>query len=100
MIPRQQISLLQGDEEAATRLANALLESQDKKASVEYYRKAVVARLTFAEKSPNSIANRGLLPERYTNLAKALASSDREDAFKQYGNAIELLLAPYFQRSK
>jgi len=77
-----------------------VLESQDKEAAVEYYRKAVVARLTFAEKSPNSIANRGLLPERYTNLAKSLASSDREGGLKQYGNAMELLLAPYFQRSK
>ena len=44
-----------------------------------------------SEKRPNSGANRGALAECYTNLAKALGPSDREDALKQYGNAVELL---------
>jgi len=74
-----------------TRLANCLLDRADRKAAIEFYRKAVAARLTFSEKSPNSNSNRGALAECYSNLAKALASNDRDDALKQYGNAIELL---------
>ena len=74
-----------------TLLANCLLDSADKKSAVEYYRKAVAARLTLLEKSPNSGMNRGALAECYTNLAKALGPSDPEDALKQYNAAIELL---------
>jgi tetratricopeptide (TPR) repeat protein len=75
-----------------TLLAKCLLDSGDKKSAVEYYRKAVAARLTLSEKSPNSGANRAALAECYTNLAKALGPpSDSEDALKQYDNAIELL---------
>ncbi len=74
-----------------TLLANCLLDSADTKSAIEYYRKAVAARLRLLEKSPNSGTNRGALAECYTNLAKALGPSDREDALKQYGNAVELL---------
>lgn len=74
-----------------TLLANCLLDSGDTKSAIEYYRKAVAARLTLSEKSPNSNANRGALAECYANLAKALESSDREVALKQYSNAVELL---------
>ncbi len=74
-----------------TRLANCLLDSKDTKGAIAYYRKAIAARLTFLEKSPNSSTNRGLLAECYTNLARVLGASDREDALKQYGNAVELL---------
>ena len=73
------------------RLANCLMDSKDRKGAVEYYRKAVAARLVFAEKSPNSSANRRALAECYSSLAKALEPSDREDALKQYDNAVELL---------
>jgi len=74
-----------------TLIANCLLDSADTKSAIEYYRKAVAARLTLSEKSPNSGANRSALAECYTNLAKALGSSDYEDALKQYDDAIELL---------
>ncbi len=78
-----------------TLLARCLLDATDTKSAIEYYRKAVAARLTLLEKSPNSSSNRGALAECYTNLAKALApshrKSDREDALKQYNDAIELL---------
>ena len=74
-----------------TLLANCLLDSGDTKSAIEYYRKAVAARLTLSEKSPNSSANRGALAECYANLAKALESSDREAALKQYSNSVELL---------
>jgi tetratricopeptide (TPR) repeat protein len=74
-----------------TLLANCLLDSGDTKSAIEYYRKAVAARLTLSEKSPNSSANRGALAECYANLAKALGSSDRGAALKQYSNAVELL---------
>ena len=80
-----------------TLLASCLLnsDSADTKSAIEYYRKAVAARLTLSEKSPNSSSNRGALAECYTNLAKALApsrrQSDREDALKQYNDAVELL---------
>ena len=72
-------------------LANFLLDSADTKAAIEYYRKAVAARLALFEKSPNSRTNRGALAECYANLAKALETIDRSDALKQYANAIELL---------
>lgn len=74
-----------------TRLANCLLDSGKTKEAIEYYRKAVAARLAYAEKSHNSSMNRGALAECYANLAKALGPSDREEAFKQYNNAVELL---------
>src|SRR5262249_6786723 len=74
-----------------TRLANCLLDSASKKAAIEFYRKAVAARLTLSQRSPNSSANRGALAECYTNLAKALGPSNSADALKQYGNAAELL---------
>jgi tetratricopeptide (TPR) repeat protein len=73
------------------RLANCLLDSGNTKEAIEYYRKAVAARITYSEKSPNSSMNRGALAECYANLAKALGSRDREDALKQYSNAVELL---------
>jgi len=72
-------------------LANFLLDRADTKGAVEYYRKAVAARLTLAEKSPNNSANRGSLAACYASLAKALGQHDRADALKQYGDAIELL---------
>jgi len=74
-----------------TRLANCLLDSGDRKVAAEYYRKAVNARLTLAEKSPGSNWNRGSLAECYTNLAKALGPDNPGDALKQYNKAIELL---------
>jgi len=73
------------------RLANCLLDSADQKGAIEFYRKAVAARLTFSDKSPSSSSNRSALAECYANLARALGPSDREDALKQYGNAVELL---------
>lgn len=73
------------------RLANFLFDSAHTKAAVEYYRKAINERLVFSEKSPNSSTNRGALAEGYANLAKALGPSDRADALKQYGKAVELL---------
>jgi len=73
-----------------TLLANSLLGA-DKKHAIEYYRKAVAARLTMAERSPSSSMNRGALADCYANLAKALAPGDRANALKEYGNAIELL---------
>ena len=72
-------------------IANCLLDRKNTKSAIEYYRKAVTARLTFAEKSPTSITNRGALAECYTNLAKALGPVDRDDALRQYDNAIKLL---------
>jgi eukaryotic-like serine/threonine-protein kinase len=74
-----------------TLTANCLLDSGDRKSAIEYYRKAVTARLTLMEKSPNSGANRGALAECYMNLAKALGPGEREDALKQYNDAVELL---------
>lgn len=74
-----------------TLLANCLLDSADTKAAVAYYRKAVAARLALAERSPNSNSNRRALAECHMNLAKALGLSDREEALKQYSNAVELL---------
>jgi len=74
-----------------TMLADSLLDSAQKKSAIEYYKKAVSARLAFAEKSPNSMANRRALADCYSNLAKALAPDDREEALKQYDNAVELL---------
>jgi tetratricopeptide (TPR) repeat protein len=73
-----------------TLLANSLLGA-DQKHAIEYYRKAVTARLTMAGRSPNNSMNRGALANCYANLAKALALNDRADALKEYGNAIELL---------
>jgi tetratricopeptide (TPR) repeat protein len=72
-----------------TLLANCLLDSADRKTAIEYYRKAVAARLAFSEKSPTS--NRRALAECYANLAKVLETGDRAEAIKQYGNAIEVL---------
>jgi eukaryotic-like serine/threonine-protein kinase len=74
-----------------TLIANCLLDSGDRKSAIEYYRKAVAMRLTLSEKSPNSGANRGALAECYVNLGKALGPTDREDALKQYNDAVELL---------
>jgi len=74
-----------------TRIANCLLDNRDTKAAVEYFRKAVGARLAFSEKSPNSSTNRRALAECYINLGKALFATNREDALKQYTNAIEML---------
>jgi len=74
-----------------TLVANCLLDSGDRKSAIEYYRRAVAMRLTLSEKSPNSGANRGALAECYVNLGKALGPSDREDALKQYNDAVELL---------
>lgn len=73
-----------------TLLANSLLGT-DNKYAIEYYRKAVAARLTLSERSPNSRMNRGALADCYANLAKALATSDQNEALKEYRNAIELL---------
>jgi eukaryotic-like serine/threonine-protein kinase len=74
-----------------TLLASSLLGGGDTKHAIGYYRKAVDARLTLAGKSTNNSMNRGALANCYVNLAKALALSDRTDALKEYGNAIELL---------
>jgi len=74
-----------------TLLANILLNNADTKGAIEYYRKAVTARLTLEQKSPHSISNRGALAACYANLAKALGPSSHEDALKQYSTAIELL---------
>lgn len=74
-----------------TLLANSLLAAGDEQGAVGYFRKAVVARLTLTEKSPNSISNRGALAECYVHLGKALAPIDRDEALKQDNNAIDLL---------
>ena len=74
-----------------TLLANCLLDSADTKTATEYYRKAIAVRVTLSEKSPNSSANRGALAECDANLAKAVGPSNRNDALKQYSNAVELL---------
>jgi len=74
-----------------TLLANSLLDSADRKTAIEYYRKAVAARLSFSEKSPTNVSNRRALAECHANLAKALEPTDRAEAIKQYGNAIETL---------
>jgi non-specific serine/threonine protein kinase/serine/threonine-protein kinase len=74
-----------------TLLANCLLASAETKLAIEYYRKAVTARLALLEKSPNSSMNRGALAECYMNLGKALGPDDRQDALKQYSRAVELL---------
>jgi eukaryotic-like serine/threonine-protein kinase len=73
-----------------TRVADCLRKSGDGTA-VDYYRKAVTARLVLSEKNPASNANRGALAECYTNLGKALRLSDPADALQQYRNAVELL---------
>jgi hypothetical protein len=67
------------------------LDSGDAKTAIEYYRKAVTARLTFLEKSPHSGTNRSALAECYTHLAKALVPHNQEDAQKEYSNAAQLL---------
>ena len=72
-------------------LANCLRDSADTKAAAENYRKAIAVRLTLSEKNPDSSANRGALAECDANLAKTVELSDRNDALKQYSNAIELL---------
>ena len=72
------------------RLGNCLMDNKDRKAAIEAYRKAIEARLVFAQKSPNSNSNRRALAECYVSLAKALEPSDRQAALKQYGNAVEL----------
>ena len=74
-----------------TLLAHCLRESRDNKSAIEYFRKAVAARLTLADKNPNSSLNRASLAECYTSLAQALAPIDGNDALKQYGNAFEVL---------
>ena len=74
-----------------TLLANLLLRNADTNSAIDYYRKAVGARLAFSKKNPNSSMNRGALAECYTNLGKALALSDPDDALKQYSSAIALL---------
>ncbi len=74
-----------------TMLGNCLLASADKKTAIECFRKAVSARLAFSEKSPNSVTNRRALAECYMDLGKGLEVSDREDALRQYGNAVEVL---------
>ena len=74
-----------------TLLADSLLETNDRASAVEYYRKAIAARLVFAQNSQNSGANRAALAQGYANLGKALEPVDREDALQQYGKAIELL---------
>jgi len=72
-------------------IANCLMDSANTKSAIQYYRKAVAARLTLLEKSPDSNANRSALAECYANLAKALSPIDREDALKQYSDAVDLL---------
>jgi tetratricopeptide (TPR) repeat protein len=74
-----------------TRMANYLGASGDHKSAIEFYRKAVAARLRLSEKSSASSSNRGSLAECYTNLGKALAPNDVPDALRQYGKAVELL---------
>jgi tetratricopeptide (TPR) repeat protein len=74
-----------------TRLANYLRATRDNRAAIEYYRKAVAARLRLSEKSSASNTNRGALAQCYTNLGKALAPRDSSDALRQYGKAVELL---------
>ena len=74
-----------------TLLANLLLESGNRKAAAEYYRKAITARLTLAEKSPTSGTNQLALARGYLNLAKALSPNDYESVLRQYRSAIEVL---------
>src|SRR5207302_9998372 len=50
-----------------TLLANCL-DRADPKAALEYYRKAVAARLCLSQKSPDSSTNSGALAECYVNL--------------------------------
>jgi tetratricopeptide (TPR) repeat protein len=74
-----------------SRLADSMQQSVDSRASLEYYRKAVAARLKVAEITPGSSANRGALAECYTNLGKALVRVDAAEALRQYDAAIALL---------
>jgi tetratricopeptide (TPR) repeat protein len=74
-----------------TRLADSLQQSGDSKGALDYYRKALAARLKVAERTPASSANRGVLAECYTSLGKALALVDSADALRQYDSAIGLL---------
>jgi len=74
-----------------TRVADGLRDSGDSQGALEYYRKAVDARLKVAEITPGSNANRGALAEGYTNLGKALAQVDSADALRQFDNAIGLV---------
>ena len=73
-----------------TLLADSILAT-DRKHAIEYYKKAVSARLTLAAKSPNSSMNLGALADCYANLAKALTPTERREALQEYGNAVELL---------
>ena len=72
-------------------VANLLLDSGNRGAAIEYARKVVAARLVLQDKSPNNVKNRVALAESYSNLAQALGPSHREDALKQYSNAIGIL---------
>jgi eukaryotic-like serine/threonine-protein kinase len=74
-----------------TRLAHFLLKSGDSKPAIEYYRKAVAARLNLSERSVASNENRGALAECYANLGKALEPGGAEDALQQYSKAVDLL---------
>jgi len=73
-----------------TSVANVLNESGKSEASLEYYEKALNARLTLSEKIP-STANQIALADCYANLAKAFAPRNRDKALKQSNNAVELL---------
>lgn len=74
-----------------TRMADCLRKSGDEGTAVDYYRKAVAARLELSEKNPASNANRGALAECYANLGRALTVGDPADALRQYNKAVELL---------
>ena len=73
------------------RLGNCLLESGDTKIALEYCRKALASRLKLSAKNLGGNANRGALAECYTNLGKAVAPRNREEALQHYSKAIDLL---------
>jgi serine/threonine protein kinase len=72
-----------------TRLAKSCLPGDA--AAVGYYRDAVNYRQTWFERTPDNAANRAALAECHTNLARAIAASDREEALRSYERAIALL---------
>jgi serine/threonine protein kinase len=75
-----------------TSLANLLNESGNREASLEYFQKAVDARLKLSEKIP-STTNQIALAECYSNLAKVFGTSSPAEAMKQSNNAVVLLTA-------
>ncbi len=74
-----------------TRLAGYLMQGGDTKVAVDYYRKALTARLKLAAKNLGGNANLGALADCYANLGKAMESTNSAEALDQFNKATELL---------